>query len=148
MPKATIPINGRTGVIALMLVIGMAFFRFQSLTSTDDLNLKQKILIELQSDSGNEVSKLLTEHAQDRDLTRLANQVQQLASEPANIYSVSVSKSLLTFSSSDKAVVKVEFSLPGNSKRQTRYYRARDSIVGGWTIQSETTFLAYLLNFI
>ncbi len=142
-------ISGRGGVIAFLFVVGIVGFRILSLSSVQDPELNAKLLTELQSDAGNEVSKLLAEQkaAPTKDLSQLASGVGQLVNEKPTIHSVSVSTPLLSYSSSAKSVIKVDFSLPGRSKRTIRYYRAKDSLVGGWIIGQETTIIAFYLNF-
>lgn len=148
MPKTKIRFSGRNGVIALGIVVAFVVIRFLSLTPSNDMELRTKILVDLQSDIGNEVGKLIQKNTKKNDYSELAGSVSELTTEDPTIHRIWVSKSLFGLSSSAKAIVKVDFSMPNSDKRRIRYYRAKDSMVGGWTIGRETTVIAYYLNFL
>jgi len=147
MAQAKVSMTGKGGVIVSVLVLGIAAMRFSSMASVDDPELQKQVLRELQNDTGREVGALIDESENSGDLTELADEVSTLVSEQPEIHAISVSKPLLSFSSSTSAVIKVEFSLPGRS-RNVKYYRATDSLAGGWMIGVETSVTAFYLNLI
>lgn len=146
MSEMTLEFSGRNGLIALGAVALLLLVRLSTLGETSDPQLEKAIRAELLNELGNELGKTLAsgDAAADPDLREAALE----RSDPDNIevHAMSVSKPLLSFSSSADAVVHVEYELPGSTRR-SEYWKFRHNTVGGWRYRYGSSALSYYLNF-
>lgn len=141
--KVSVPLKGGWAVFGFVGLLLMMGYRASNIANVRDPVLVEKVQRELQNEVGNRLSSALKAPENKNDLRALA----ELASSKATVHSVRVSEPLWSFSSKTKAVLKVEYSLPGSPARHVKYFKALDSLITGWQIHQETTVISYYLNF-
>ncbi len=143
MPEKQIELTGKTGLFALVLILGFVGFKLLSFDRNTDPELRDAVMVQLRNELGASANfeKNYLNEAEDYEES-------DEGSDPfgISIYSIYVSKPLLNYSSNQKAIVKVHFSLPGKS-REVAYYQFRDSLIGGWSYDYPSTAYAYYSNF-
>jgi hypothetical protein len=146
MAELKLDLNGKNGIIALGVVVLAVSVRLLTLGNTDDPALREAVRAELRNSLGGQLGAALD--AMPEGDPEAAAEIAAMASEDSiRIHATSVSKPLLSFSSSAKTVVKVEYELPGNG-HQTAYWRFRHSMVGGWQYRGRGSAVSYYLNFL
>ena len=146
MSEVKFSFSGRTGIIAAVVVVLIVLVRLTTLGENSDAALEKAIYAELRNELGGELGRALD----DVDITSEEDIEDVLAYTEDNaieLHSVKVSKPLMSFSSSEKTIVRIEYSLPGGDPR-TQYWRFKHALAGGWLYQYETTVVSYYLNFI
>jgi hypothetical protein len=129
----------------LVLLAAVGLVRVATLGETNDPALREAVRAELLNDLGARTSKELASFdASKGDGVALAKRA-----DPAGIdvHSTKVSKPLISFSSSENAVVLVEYSLP-DGPRRSEYWLFEHSAAAGWRYRRETSSLSYYLNFL
>lgn len=131
--------------IGVVLLATVGLVRVATLGETNDPVLREAVRAELRNDLGARTSKELASFdAPKGDGVALAKRADPAGVE---IHSAKVSKPLLSFSSSENAVVLVEYSLP-DGPRRSEYWLFEHSVAAGWRYRRETSSLSYYLNFL
>lgn len=147
MSEYKMKLSGTQGVVALVLVIGYVGFSILSFGENRDPKLRAFIQRELQ----NELAGMLATASKSYDPEDLASAeefIRATDTSQITIHSIYTSKPLLSFSSSQQVVAKVEFTLPATgSKRQQKFFSLTYSLLTGWSGGIETTSTAYYTNF-
>lgn len=152
--KSTFRFSGWQGVIALIAVLGIVGVRLMTLDSNmGDTELMQKLEFQIMTDYFPDDVKQLRPIYESGDREAIAKAVKSITSSKITIKSVYTSAPLLTFSSNQKVVVKVSYSLDdaaGHRDEGTKYYRFRHGGLMGsrWSSPSEVGAIRYYLNFL
>lgn len=143
MAEKQFELSGKSGVFALIAVVLFVGFRFYSFDKNTDPDLKAEVMTELRNEMGGALQKRMNQSVDESDLKELTDMAD---SDRITIYSIYVSKPILSFSSNQKAIVKVDFRLPQGS-RQTKYYEFKHGLIGGWNYRYQSNSYAYYSNF-
>lgn len=144
MAEMQIDFSGKRGWVALGIVGLVLVVRIATLGSTDDPKPGEAIRAELQNDLGGRLGTALAalpDGAATTDIIDMAD------ADNIRIYDTSVSKPLLSFGSSAKTIVKLEYKLPGG-ERTSDYWRFEHSLIGGWHYRRRSQAWSYYLNFL
>lgn len=152
MSEVNITLKGWKSVLALVVVIGLAGFRFMTFQDrTADNNLMRDLEIQILSDCIPKESARLQAAMDSGETDRISETTQSFIGAKPKIESVQISSPLLVFSTSQDVVVKVVYSLSEGSltrDRKTLYYLYRHGAIGNtWSLRHKTTALNYYLNF-
>ncbi len=145
MAESNLQIPLAKGPLALVIIVGVIVVRLLSIGESDDPKLRAAIDRELLSKMGGSIGTVL-EDIDPADSASIDALVEMSNSANIAVHSVRVSKPLLAFGSSDDAIVRVEYTLPGQSA-ETDFWRFEHSIAGGWRYQRPSSIVAYYLNF-
>lgn len=152
--NSAIKLRGWQGVIALLVVLGIAGVRLATLDDNlDDAELMQKLQFQLTSEYFPDDVAELKSIYESGDMKATSRAVKSITSSKISIESVQVSAPLFSSSSNQKVIVKVTYSLDdafGNRSKGTKYYRFRHGglLGGNWTYQHESGPISYYLNFL
>ncbi len=133
------------GPLAIVIIGALLVIRFMTIGEVNDPELDTAIRAELLNDVGASVSQAL-EDLDPADGNAIDELVQLSDAENITLHSVKVSKPLLAFGSSTDAIVRVEFTLPGRTRR-TEYWRFTHSTAAGWRYRRPASVFSYYLNF-
>lgn len=140
----TTKIHGWAAIAIAVVFVG---YRLMTLGNSEDPELRAAVKAELVNDLGGQLGEALETHNgaySEQDMQRLVDLADRNA---IVVLSTKVSKPLLSFGSSEKAIVQVRFSLPEQPVRQ-EYWRFSHSVLAGWRLRSRhSSALSYYLNF-
>lgn len=145
MAEMQFDLKGPQGIIAIVAVVIIGLLRLGTLNSSHDPKLHDAIKTELRNELGNNLGKALA-NMDSRDPDALKRAAALANGDGIEIYSTKLSKPLLSWSSSQKVVVKLSYSLPEQPRRQ-EYWSFNHSF-GSWSYVRETTVVSYYLNLI
>ncbi len=135
-----------TGTAALAILAVLFVAQLASIGESDDAGLELAIRSELVLRMGGSVGEML-ENLDPRDSAAVDGVVAAANADNIDVHSMRVSKPLFDFDDSFEAVVRVEFTLPGE-ERTTQYWRFTHSVIAGWRYRRPTSMVFYYLNFI
>ena len=145
MPDSEVKIPLAKGPLALVILAAFLVLRFLTIGEVDDPDLEAAIRTELLSQMGSSISQMIDD-VDPADAGDVAALTELADASNITLHSVRVSKPLLSFGSSVDAVVRVEYTLPGQS-RATEYLRFTDSAAAGWRYRRHANVASYYLNF-
>ncbi len=135
------------GPFALVIVAGLIVFRLLSIGESDDPDLKSAVERQLLSHMGGSVSDMLAD-IDPEDGAQIDELLEMSDMSAIEIHSMRVSKPLFGgFGSSVEAIVRVDFTLPGQAE-ETEYWRFTHSTAAGWRYRRPASIAIYYLNFI
>lgn len=143
-----IRITPKSGIIVAVIAIAVVVVRFATLGESDDPGLRQAVIAELTTRLGGRTGADLDaiERAGGVDEESARNLVERADPEGIQVHSMSVSGKLLSASSREKVVVRVEYSLPQAARRK-EYWVFDHSTLAGWRYRRPTNAISYYLNF-
>ncbi|MFE8070281.1 hypothetical protein QQM79_04415 [Marinobacteraceae bacterium S3BR75-40.1] len=146
MAEMKFQFTGINAVIALIVVVALVGLRLATLGESDDPALREAVKTELMSELGGRTGEALANL--DRTNPEAVRKLTQEASLDAiHIHRLSVSKPLLSLSSDEKAIVRVQYNL-ADDPEEVKYWQFRHSPIGGWRYQYTSTVVGYYLNFL
>lgn len=137
----TKPIHGVAAAVVAVVFIGL---RLATMGESDDPELRAAVQAELLNDLGGNLGRAL----EDVDVSDPADiaAVLELADEAnIDIHSIQLSRPILSMSTNEKTIARVEYTLPGASRR-SEYWRMSNGLVGGWRYRGPSTQVSYYLN--
>lgn len=142
-----IKFSGRSGMVIALGVVAYVIVSILSFGESKDADLREKVKAELR----NELAGMVSQAQKDYDPMDEASARAYLEAtnvDKIDIHSIKVSKPLLSLSSNQKAIVRVEFQLPGEGQeRRIKFFEFRHSWVGGWTGGLTSSSFAFYSNF-
>lgn len=145
MAESQIKLPVAKGPMALVIIVGLIVFRLLSIGESDDPDLKAAVERELLTRMGSSIGTML-EDIDPTDSASVNELLERSDIEGIDVHSIRVSKPLLAFGSSDGAIVRVEFTLPGRSS-EIEYWLFEHSIAAGWRYRRPSSVVLYYLNF-
>jgi hypothetical protein len=145
MSESTFKFGGLAGLIVLVAVAAVVFYRAGTIGEVDDPKLDREIRSELRLRLGERTGRSISNlDRNDPDAVNVF--IQNTDPDAIEIHSTRVSKPVLSFGTRKKTVVRVEYRLPGDHRR-TEYWEFKKSL-GGWRYRRETSAVSYYLNFL
>ena len=147
--KKTIRFNGKTGLIAIVLFIGLSVLRIFTLSEIVDANLKRDLSLRLSSSTDGDFMKSLEEGKRNNDFSNMEQAIDQFKN-PITFQSIRASSSLREWSNNQVTIVKVIYAPTGNSKHKekTEYLRYIKRATGTWEYKGRSSSLSYYMNFL
>ena len=152
MPEYQMKLKGWQVVVGVIILVAVMGVRLASVgDQVNDAELNEKLKLEIMTDYfPDDVAKLrVAVESGDRDL--IDQVAGSITSSEMTITSVQTSYPLFSFTSSQKVVVKVAYSLDdenGNRKKAINYYYFNHGSIGNtWSYQYRANVVSYYLNF-
>lgn len=145
MADAQINLSGGKGLLAAAGVVVLVLIRLFTLGESDDPALHAAIRAHLMNDLGGNLGKAL-EDFDPGDPQAVSAILERADATGIKLHSVKVSKPVLSFGSTTKAIIYCEFTLPGEG-RESVYWRFSDQMIGGWRYRGGSSAASYYLNF-
>lgn len=143
-----IKLTPKSGLIVVVIAIAVVAVRFATLGESDDPSLRQAVIAELTirlgGRTGADIDAIEAAGGVDEESARRL--AERADPEGIQVHSMSVSGPLLSPSSRESMVVRVEYSLPQAARRR-EYWAFDHSTMAGWRYRRPTTALSYYLNF-
>lgn len=133
------------GPLAFVIIAALLVLRFLTIGEVNDPQLEAAIRTELLSQMGGSISQTIDD-VDTTDAGKVEALMEMADAESIALHSVHVSKPLLSFGSSVEAIVRVEYTLPGQ-QRTIEYWRFSDSAAAGWRYRRPANIASYYLNF-
>lgn len=146
-------LRGWQAVVGLIVIVAIAAVRLSTMDDNmGDTELLKKLEFQLMTEHfPSDVESLKSAYASG-DMEMTSELVESITTSKITITSVSASSPLLSFSTNQKTVVKVTYSLDdssGNRTKGTKYYRFKHGGFGNsWSYEHESGAIAYYLNFL
>ena len=141
-------LKGKFLVFGLIVAVFAVGARVMTLGESDDPGLLEATRAELVLRLGERISDDLSAigSVEELDTEAAGSLLERADSEGITVHSMTVSKPLLTFSTSEEVVVLVEYSLP-QGPREKEYWLFEHSLIAGWRYIYRTTAFSYYSNF-
>lgn len=146
MAEVKLRLTGIQGAAALAVIIVVVIVRWATIGERDDEKLRAAVRGELMNELGGLTSEALTQ-LEEGDYEGALAVAQQADPAKIEIHATSVSKPLLSLSSSEDVVVRIDYSLPDRT-RHTKYWRFEHSLAAGWRFRRPSTAFSYYANFL
>ncbi len=146
MAQANINLGGVGGWGGLVVLVVVVLWRLATLGPTFDPALNDAIRAELRNEVGNEMGKALAE-SNPRSAADVARLIAMNDESAVQVHSTRVSKPLLSFGGTQRAVVRVAYTLPDGIQRD-EFWAFDTSLIGGWRYKHRSSATSYYLNFL
>ena len=139
--------NGKFAVIGSIIAVLAVGARFTTLGESNDPDLLKAVRAELVLRLGARISDDLgaIQSVEEMDTEAAQTLLERADAEGITVHSMTLSKPLLTFATSEKVVVLVEYSFPQGA-REREYWLFEHSIIAGWRYRWKTTKFWYYTN--
>jgi hypothetical protein len=147
--KKKFEFSGRSGLVVLLAAICFAFFQLANLSDITDEALKRDLKLRLTESTDGKFLEELKKAKERGDYSSMTDATENFEN-PVTFYRIEASASLLKWSNNRKVIVRVDYSLNEQSqrKRQTKYFRYINRLLGVWEYQGSSNALSYYLNFL
>lgn len=139
-------LSGQRAIVGIGLVVLFVGFRLATVGESHDPRLREAVKAELMNELGNQLGKALDSVDIAADPSAAGHLIGHANPDNIHVHSMRVSKPVMSMSSKDKTVVRVEYSLPGIDRR-TEYWRFRHGMATGWSYRGSSSAVSYWLNF-
>jgi len=152
MAEAKINLSGGPGVIALVAVVIFFVVQVLSPSKSTDEQLTEAVRTHLSYKLSDYNMNKIAEMQKSGDYSDAESLLETANKENITIYSMTISKPVLSWGSLEKVIVKVEFSLPeafDGGKKQTEYQRFRYTALDSrWSHKGRSSVISFYLNFL
>jgi len=153
MAEIQMKLNGWQAIVVIIIVIGLIVVRLASFNDkTNNEELIQELEFQLMTEYFPDDVEHLKAVYESGDDDEVSDTVESITTTELTILSVQTSSPLLSFSSNQKVIVKVVYSLDdafGNREQATTYYRFKHGgLLNTWRHMGRSGKTSYYLNFL
>jgi hypothetical protein len=145
-----IQFSGKTGVVALIAVIALAVFRLISFSDVKDPDVLKVIQDELVSEWRHNQLPQFTVALKAGNLEESGLNENDLISPKLELHKVKASQPILSFSSNQKVVYEVKFTIKGASGKESsgiKYYEMEHSLISKPRLKRDSSQFSFYMNF-
>jgi len=144
-----IKITGKSAVVVGLLLLIALGFRMASFSDSQSPILEKKVRDVLWSTySGNHLSLEINRIKDERDYDSVGALLEKASPEAIVIEQISRSEPLISLSSNQEVIVRVDYRFPDEIETQTEYMLfEHGSLLKSWSYRYDVSSISYYLNF-
>ncbi|MBF0274498.1 MAG: hypothetical protein HQK84_04615 [Nitrospinae bacterium] len=151
MAETKINIPGGAGVVVLIAVLAFFIMQVISPSENKDDSLRKAVIEQLSYKLADYNMNKIKEMQDSGNYDNVKSLLETANTDNIKVYSLKTSKPPLSWSSSSKVIVKVEYSLPKDfdgGEKKVEYMRFQHNAIGtAWTHKGTSSIISFYLNF-
>ena len=142
-----VQIGGKAAALIIVLVIVGALVRLATFVESTDTELAKDVRAQLWLLYGDRLGKEVSDIRAKGTYGNVSSLLEKANPRAISIEQISRSEPLLSWSSSQKVIVRVRYRFPEDTRTQTEYMYFKHNSIAGWAYQHDTTVVVYYVNF-